>query len=29
VAIPADTSLHQVWMTFNGGQTWQAKTLPS
>jgi hypothetical protein len=22
VALPADTSLHEIWMTFNGGQTW-------
>jgi hypothetical protein len=26
VALPADTSLHEIWMTFNGGQTWSAAT---
>ena len=26
VALPADTSLHEIWMTFNGGQTWAART---
>ena len=24
VALPADTGLHEVWMTFNGGTTWNA-----
>jgi hypothetical protein len=23
VAVPADTSLHELWFTFDGGQTWQ------
>jgi hypothetical protein len=27
VAIPANTSLHQIWMTLNGGRTWQPYTL--
>jgi hypothetical protein len=22
VALPADTSLHEIWMTYDGGQTW-------
>src|SRR5208282_1818158 len=22
VALPADTSLHEIWMTFDGGTTW-------
>jgi hypothetical protein len=26
VAVPADTSLHEIWMTFNGGQTWAPAT---
>ncbi len=26
VALPADTSLHEIWMTFDGGQTWAART---
>jgi hypothetical protein len=26
VALPADTSPHEIWMTFNGGQTWAART---
>ncbi len=26
VALPADTSLHEVWMTFDGGQTWKPVT---
>jgi hypothetical protein len=26
VALPADTSLHEIWMTFDGGQTWSAAT---
>jgi len=29
VAIPANTSLHQVWMTFDGGHTWQPYTISS
>ena len=26
VALPADTSLHEIWMTFDGGLTWAART---
>lgn len=26
VALPADTSLHEIWMTFNGGLTWAPQT---
>ena len=26
VAVPADTSLHEIWMTFDGGQTWSPAT---
>jgi hypothetical protein len=26
VAVPADESLHEIWMTFNGGQTWAPVT---
>ncbi len=26
VAVPADESLHEIWMTFNGGQTWAPRT---
>jgi hypothetical protein len=26
VAVPADTSLHQIWMTRDGGQTWNPAT---
>jgi hypothetical protein len=26
VALPADTSLHEIWMTFDGGQTWAPRT---
>jgi hypothetical protein len=26
VALPADTSLHKIWMTFDGGLTWAART---
>jgi hypothetical protein len=26
VALPVDTSLHEIWMTFDGGQTWSAVT---
>lgn len=27
VALPAEESLHQVWMTFDGGQTWSPSTI--
>jgi hypothetical protein len=27
VALPASTSLHEIWMTTNGGQTWQARPI--
>jgi hypothetical protein len=26
VALPTDTSLHEIWMTFNGGLTWSPRT---
>lgn len=26
VAVPAETSLHEIWMTFDGGQTWKPVT---
>ncbi len=26
VAVPADTSLHEIWMTFDGGLHWTART---
>jgi hypothetical protein len=26
VAVPADTSLHEIWMTFNGGELWTPAT---
>ena len=26
VALPADASLHEIWMTFDGGLTWAART---
>jgi hypothetical protein len=26
VALPADTSLHEIWMTFDGGLTWKPQT---
>ena len=26
VALPADTSLHEIWMTFDGGNTWAPAT---
>lgn len=26
VAVPAEASLHEIWMTFNGGLTWAAAT---
>jgi hypothetical protein len=26
VALPADTGLREIWMTFNGGKTWQPST---
>jgi hypothetical protein len=29
VALPADTSLHEVYMTTDGGQTWQARPIKS
>ncbi len=29
VALPADTSLHEIWMTTDGGQTWQARPIKS
>ncbi|MEP7024790.1 MAG: hypothetical protein ABJB47_13530, partial [Actinomycetota bacterium] len=29
VAVPADTSTHQIWLTYNGGQTWRASTVRS
>jgi hypothetical protein len=29
VALPADTSLHEIWMTFDGGATWNPITLSS
>jgi hypothetical protein len=27
VAVPADVSLHQVWITLNGGRSWHASTV--
>jgi hypothetical protein len=27
VAVPADTSLHEIWMTFDGGLTWTASPI--
>jgi hypothetical protein len=27
VAVPADASLHQIWITLNGGQSWHASTI--
>jgi hypothetical protein len=27
VALPADTSLHEIWMTRDGGQSWQARPI--
>jgi hypothetical protein len=29
VALPADTGLHEIWMTTDGGQTWQARPIKS
>jgi photosystem II stability/assembly factor-like uncharacterized protein len=29
VALPADTSLHEIWMTVDGGMTWQAYPVAS
>jgi len=26
IALPADTSLHEIWMTFDGGATWKPAT---
>ncbi len=26
VALPADMGLHKIWMTFDGGQNWAART---
>ena len=26
VALPANSSLHEIWMTFDVGQTWAART---
>jgi hypothetical protein len=26
VALPVDTSLHEIWMTFDGGQSWAPRT---
>ena len=26
VALPADEKLHQIWMTFDGGRTWEPRT---
>jgi photosystem II stability/assembly factor-like uncharacterized protein len=25
-ALPVNASLHEIWMTFDGGQTWAART---
>ena len=27
VALPADTSLHEIWMTFDGGTTWTPSSI--
>lgn len=27
VALPADTGLHEIWMTYDGGMTWQAEPI--
>jgi len=27
IAVPTDTSLHQVWFSYNGGQGWQASAI--
>ena len=29
VALPANTALHEIWMTADGGQTWQARPIKS
>jgi photosystem II stability/assembly factor-like uncharacterized protein len=29
VALPADTSRHEIWMTTDGGETWQARPITS
>jgi hypothetical protein len=29
VALPANTGLNEIWMTFTGGQTWAAKPIPA
>ncbi len=29
VALPADTSRHEIWMTTDGGKTWQARPITS
>ena len=29
VALPADTSRHEIWMTADGGKTWQARPIKS
>jgi hypothetical protein len=29
IAIPANTGLHQIWMTYNGGQSWEPYTFPA
>jgi hypothetical protein len=26
VALPVNASLHEIWMTFDGAQTWAART---
>lgn len=26
VALPANASLHEIWMTFDGGQAWAPRT---
>jgi hypothetical protein len=26
VAVPADETLHEIWMTFDGGRTWKPAT---
>jgi hypothetical protein len=27
VALPADTSLHEIWVTADGGRTWTPKAV--
>jgi hypothetical protein len=29
VALPADTTLHEVWITRDGGQSWQPSAVRS